>query len=66
MGLKELAKGMTVNQHSWLVTHNQCDVFLTSKEYARYMWHIMKKSKSGKGIVEEMLMKAPGMSGFSE
>ena len=30
------------------------------------MWHIMKKSKSGKGIVEEMLMKSPGMNGLSE
>ena len=66
VGLKELAKGMTVNQHSWLVTNNDCDVFLSSKEYVRYLWHLMKKSKSGKGIVEEMLKKSSGMSGLSE
>ena len=39
---------------------------MTTKEYARFMWHLMKKSKSGVGIVEDMIRKSPCLSSISE
>ena len=39
---------------------------MTTKEYARFMWHIMKKSKSGKGIVEDFIRTSACLSTISE
>ena len=66
IGIPEIANGKTINQHSWMINHNECDVFMTTKEYARFMWHIMKKSKSGSGIVEDMIRTSPCLATISE
>ena len=50
VGLPEISKGWSLNQHDWLVAYNKCDIFMTSKEYMKYMWWNMKKNTSNKVV----------------
>lgn len=43
LGIPEISNGWTRQQHDWIVAREDCDIFLTSREYLSYMWHIMKK-----------------------
>ena len=43
LGIPEIANGWTRQQHDWIVAREDCDVFVCSREYLSFMWHIMKK-----------------------
>jgi len=43
MGISEISNGWTRQQHDWIVANNDCDIFVCSREYLTFMWHIMKK-----------------------
>lgn len=47
-----------------MVARNDCDIFVCSKEYMSFMWHIMKKGLQNK--VVEMCKISDGLSTFSE
>ena len=43
IGISEISNGWTRKQNDWIVANNDCDIFICSKEYICYLWHIMKK-----------------------
>ena len=50
--------------HDWMVAREDCDIFVCSREYMNFMWHISKKGLQ-KNVVE-MLSAGPGFSRMSE
>ena len=64
LGVSEISNDWTRQQHDWIVAREDCDVFVCSIEYMRFMWHIMKKGLQNE--VVDMLKTAPGMSRMSE
>lgn len=47
-----------------MVARNDCDIFVCSREYLQFMWHI-QKSKLQSGVVD-MIKAGSGFSGLSE
>ena len=46
------------------MAYNKCDIFLTSKEYMRYMWWNMKKNVSSR--IVEMVKTNEALASVSE
>jgi ferredoxin len=41
IGLAQIENGVSVDPNCWICACGQCDVFILSKDYLRYMWDQM-------------------------
>lgn len=64
IGISEISNGWTRQQHDWIVANNDCDIFVCSREYVSYLWHIMKRGMQ-KDVVA-LLHNNPTMKKLSE
>lgn len=42
IGVSEIDEGWSREQDSWIVAREECDIFLVSIEYIKYLWDLMK------------------------
>jgi len=43
LGIGEISKEWTRKLHDWIVARYDCDIYVCSREYISFMWHIQKR-----------------------
>lgn len=64
LGIGEISNEWTRRLHDWLVARNDCDIFVCSREYMQYLWHIQKKGLQDN--VVQMIKSGMGFANISE
>ena len=43
LGYKEIDNGLSADEHTWIVAPHECDIFILSLDYVKYLWHKNKQ-----------------------
>lgn len=52
IGFASIDNGLSRDLNCWVCAWEQCDVFILSTDYLRYMWDSMKQNKNLIAVVE--------------